>query len=135
MMLDVDDVSKVELLGEQSEKVYIEVANAKLAELGISPQTISNAINGQNAMTPSGMIDTQSDNVYLRLSGVFEDVEAIKNIPINANGKVFRLGDIATVERRYSEPADPKMYYNGKPAVGIALSMKDGGDNLKLGKI
>lgn len=134
MMLDVDDVSKVELLGEQSEKVYIEVANAKLAELGISPQTISNAINGQNAMTPSGMIDTQSDNVYLRLSGVFEDVEAIKNIPINANGKVFRLGDIATVERRYSEPADPKMYYNGKPAVGIALSMKDGGDNLKLGK-
>lgn len=134
MMLTVDDVSKVEIIGEQSEKVYIEVANAKLAELGISPTAISNAVNGQNAMTPSGMIDTASDNVYLRLSGVFEDVEAIRNLPINANGRVFRLGDIATVERRYTEPADPKMFYNGKPAIGIALSMKTGGNILTLGE-
>ena len=134
MMMSVDDVSKVELVGEQSEKVYIEVANSKLAELGIAPTTIANAVKGQNQMTPAGMVDTQSDNVYLRLSGVFEDVEAIRNLPINANGRVFRLGDIATVERRYTEPADPKMFYNGKPAVGIALSMKSGGNNLQLGE-
>lgn len=134
MMLDVDDVSKVELIGEQSEKIYIEVANAKLAELGISPTAVSAAVKGQNAMTPSGMIDTASDNVYLRISGVFESVEAIKNLPVSANGKVFRLGDIATVERRYVEPADPKMFYNGKPALGIALSMKTGGNILTLGE-
>ena len=133
MMLDVDDVSKVELVGDQSEKIYIEVANAKLAELGISPTAVADAVKGQNAMTPSGMIDTDSDNVYLRISGVFESVDAIKNLPINSNGKVFRLGDIATVERRYTEPSDPKMYYNGKPAVGIAVSMKNGGNILTLG--
>ena len=133
MMLDVPDVSKVELVGDQSEKIYIEVANAKLAELGISPTAVADAVKGQNAMTPSGMIDTQSDNVYLRISGVFENVDAIKNLPINANGKVFRLGDIATVERRYTEPSDPKMFYNGKPAVGIVVSMKSGGNILNLG--
>lgn len=133
IMLGIQDVSKVEIVGEQSEKVYIEVANAKLAELGIAPTVIANAVKGQNAMTPAGMVDTKSDNVYLRISGVFEDVEAIRNLPINANGRVFRLGDIATVERRYTEPSDPKMYYNGKPAVGIALSMKTGGNILTLG--
>ncbi len=133
IMLGIQDVSKVEIIGEQSEKVYIEVANAKLAELGIAPTVIANAVKGQNAMTPAGMVDTKSDNVYLRISGVFEDVEAIRNLPINANGRVFRLGDIATVERRYTEPSDPKMYYNGKPAVGIALSMKTGGNILTLG--
>lgn len=133
IMLGIQDVSKVEIVGEQSEKVYIEVANAKLAELGIAPTAIANAVKGQNAMTPAGMIDTKSDNVYLRISGVFEDVEAIRNLLINANGRVFRLGDIAAVERRYTEPSDPKMYYNGKPAVGIALSMKTGGNILTLG--
>lgn len=134
MMLTVPDVSKVELLGDQTERVYVEIANAKLAELGISATTISNAINSQNAMTPTGMTDTKSDNVYLRISGSFTDVEAIRNLPINANGRVFRLGDIAKVERKSIEPADPKMYYNGKPAVGIALSMSDGGNILTLGE-
>lgn len=133
IMLGIKDVSKVEIIGEQSEKVYIEIANAKLAELGIAPTTIANAVKGQNAMTPAGMIDTKSDNVYLRISGVFEDVEAVRNLPINANGQIFRLGDIATVERRYTEPSDPKMFYNGKPAVGIALSMRTGGNILTLG--
>lgn len=133
IMLTVDDVSKVELVGEQSEAVYIEVANDKLAELGIPPTAISDAVSGQNAMTPAGMVDTESDNVYLRVSGVFDDLESIRNLPINANGRLFRLGDIASVERRYAEPADPKMFFDGKPAVGIALSMKNGGNILELG--
>lgn len=133
IMLTVDDVSKVELVGEQSEAVYIEVANDKLAELGIPPTAISDAVSGQNAMTPAGMVDTESDNVYLRVSGVFDDLESIRNLPINANGRLFRLGDIASVERRYTEPADPKMFFDGKPAVGIALSMKNGGNILELG--
>lgn len=133
MMLGLKDVSKVELQGEQTEKVYIEVANAKLSELGISPTVISNAVNGQNTMTPAGMIDTKSDNVYLRITGTFKDVESIRNLPINAGGRIFRLGDIAKVERKFVEPADPKMYYNGQPAVGIAVSMTTGGNILTLG--
>ncbi|MCI1821567.1 MAG: efflux RND transporter permease subunit [Megasphaera sp.] len=134
MMLDVKNVSKAEILGEQSEKVYIEVENSKLSELGISPTVISNAVKGQNEMTPAGMVDTKSDNVYLRITGTFKDMDAIKALPINANGKIFRLGDIAKVERRYTEPADPKMFYNGKPAVGIAVSMTPGGNILTLGE-
>lgn len=134
MMLTLPDVSKVELEGEQTERVYVEVANAKLAELGIPATAIANAINSQNVMTPTGMIDTKSDNVYLRVDGAFTDVEAIRNTPINANGRVIRLGDIATIERKAISPADPTMYYNGKPAIGIALSMSDGGNILTLGE-
>lgn len=133
MMLDVKNVSKAEILGEQSEKVYIEVENSKLAELGISPTAIANAVKGQNEMTPAGMVDTKSDNVYLRVTGTFKNIDAIKALPINANGRIFRLGDIAKVERRYTEPSDPKMFYNGKPAVGIAVSMAPGGNILTLG--
>ena len=133
MMLDVKNVSKAEILGEQSEKVYIEVENSKLAELGISPTAIANAVKGQNEMTPAGMVDTKSDNVYLRVTGTFKNIDAIKALPINANGRIFRLGDIAKVERKYTEPSDPKMFYNGKPAVGIAVSMTPGGNILTLG--
>ena len=133
LLLSVPTVQKVELLGEQPEKVYIEVENARLAELGISPQVIANAVKTQNEITPSGMVETASDNVYLRLTGVFQDVEAIKALPINANGRIFRLGDIAAVERRYADPAQPKMFYNGEPAIGIALSMEPGGNILTLG--
>lgn len=133
IMLTVDDVSKVELIGEQSEKVYIEIAKDKLAELGIPPTAIADAVQGQNAMTPAGMMHTESDNVYLRVSGTFDDLESIRNLPISAGGRLFRLGDIASVERRYTDPADPKMFFNGRPAVGIALSMKNGGNILELG--
>lgn len=132
-ILNVKDVGKAEIIGEQSEKVYIEVENAKIASLGIAPATIAEAVKGQNAMTATGMIDTSSDNVYLRLSGAFEEVEAVKNLPVKGGNAVFRLGDIARVERKYTEPANPKMYYNGKPAVGVAVSMKDGGNILTLG--
>ena len=134
MLLNVPTVQKVELIGEQEEKVYVEVENAKLAELGISPQVIANAIKSQNQMTPSGEVETESDNVYLRVSGMFDDIAAIRDLPINANGHIFRLGDIARVERRYAEPAEPKMFYNGEPAIGIAVSMQDGGNILKLGE-
>ena len=133
LLLNVPSVQKVELVGEQEEKVYIEMDRAKLSELGISPQVIMNALAQQNDMTPGGMVETDSDNVYVRVSGQFDDVEAIRQMPVNAGGKVLRLGDIAKVERRFEEPAAPKMYYNGEPAIGIAVSMEDGGNILKLG--
>ncbi len=134
LLLNVDDVKKINLLGVQSEVVYVEIDRMKLAELGISPQVISNTLAAQNAMTPSGMVDTASDNVYLRVTGTFDSVEEIKSLPINAGGRIFRLSDIASVERRYSEPPDAKMFFNGKPAIGIAIAMEDGGNILELGK-
>lgn len=129
----IDKVQKVKLLGVQTEKVYVEIESSKLAELGISPTVLANALKSQNEMTPSGMIETSTDNVYLRYSGIFDDENAVKNTPIQANGKTFYLGDIATVERRYAEPGDTAMYYNGQPAVGIAVSMEDGGNIITLG--
>lgn len=129
----IDKVQKVKLLGVQTEKVYVEIESAKLAGLGISPTVLANALKSQNEMTPSGMIETSTDNVYLRYSGIFDDENAVKNTPIQANGKTFYLGDIATVERRYAEPGDTAMYYNGQPAVGIAVSMEDGGNIITLG--
>ena len=134
ILANVKSVQKVELVGVQSEKVYVEIENAKLAELGISPTALSDALKGQNQMTPAGMIETSTDNVYLRYSGTFENIDDIKNAPINAGGRVVRLGDIAKVEMRYAEPADPKMFFNGEPAVGIAVSMEPGQNIITLGE-
>ncbi len=132
-LLNLNNVKKVELIGEQPEKIYVEVETSKLAQLGISPDLIASVLKNQNAMNPAGMVETQTDDVYMRVTGQFDSVEAIQNLAIRANGKTFRLGDIATVERKYVEPAEPKMYFNGHPAIGIALSMSEGGNILKLG--
>ena len=134
LLLTVDDVKKINLLGVQSEIVYVEIELMKLSELGISPQVISNTLAAQNSMTPAGMVETSSDNVYLRVTGTFDDVNEIKNLPINAGGKIFRLADIAKIERRFIEPPEPKMFFNGQPAIGIAVAMEDGGNILKLGE-
>lgn len=128
-----DSVQKVELIGVQTEKVYVEIENSKLAQLGVSPMALAQALKGQNEMTPSGMIETSSDNVYLRYSGTFENIEDIKNATMQAGGKVVRLGDIAKIEKRYSEPQDPRMYFNGEPAIGLAISMEPGGNIITLG--
>ena len=133
LLLNVPDVKKVELIGEQTEKVYVEVEKNKLSQLGISPQMISNALQGQNAMIAAAKLDTSSDNVYLRISGQFDNIKDIKALPIQAGGRVLRLEDIAAVERRFMDPAEPKMYFNGEPAIGIAVSMEDGGNILELG--
>lgn len=133
-LLAIDDVKKVELIGVQEEKIYVEVANSRLAQLGISPDRIMTAIKNQNAMNPSGMIDTDTDNVYLRLSGQFNSVLALQELQISVGDRLIRLGDIAQVTRRYGEPAEPKMYFNGQEAIGIAVSMESGGNVLKLGE-
>ena len=132
-LLSVENVQKVELIGVQSEKIYVEAARERLAQLGIPPDAIAAAIQTQGKMIPAGMIETETDNVYVRVTGAFDDVEAIRALPIRAAGRTFRLGDIASVTRRYAEPATPKMYFNGEPAVGIAVSMRPGGNILTLG--
>ncbi|KYZ77681.1 multidrug transporter AcrB [Anaerosporomusa subterranea] len=134
VLFDVDNVKKVDLLGVQTEKIYIEIENSKLAQLGISPNLIAATIKAQNTMMPAGMIDTQTDNVYLRITGMFDDVDSVRNLPIRTSDRTFRLGDIAKVERGYADPMEPKMYFNGQPAVGIILSMEKGGNILNLGK-
>jgi len=134
ILRDVPSVKKVQLLGTQTESIYIEFENSKMAQLGIDPALITSTIQAQNAMSATGMLETETDNVYLRLTGMFEQVEDVRTIPITANGRTFRLGDIAKVTRSYTEPTDPKMFYNGQPAIGIALAMESGGNILALGK-
>ena len=132
-ILAVPRVQKVVLVGAQRERVYVEIALERLAQLGIPPTAITDALSAQDAMMTSGTLETASDTVHLRASGVFENIEDIRALPIAANGKIFRLGDIASVERKTIDPPDPKMFYNGAPAVGIAVSMEDGGNILALG--
>ncbi|MBP2643101.1 MAG: acriflavin resistance protein [Firmicutes bacterium] len=134
ILRDVPSVKKVQLLGTQTENIYIEMENSKMAQLGIDPSVITSTIQAQNAMSATGMLETETDNMYLRLSGMFEHIEDIQNLPITASGRTFRLGDIAKVTRSYVEPTDPKMFYNGQPAIGIAVAMESGGNILTLGK-
>ncbi|MDD4721833.1 MAG: efflux RND transporter permease subunit [Acidaminococcaceae bacterium] len=130
----IPDVKKVELIGVQQEQINLRMSNDKLSKLGLSVSDLSSLIQAETAITPAGMVDSNTSNVYLRLNGLPNSVENIKSIPIKANGRVFRLGDIAEITRGYPDPADPKMYFNGKPAIGIAISMTEGGNNIKLGK-
>jgi multidrug efflux pump len=134
ILLGVPSVKKVQLLGVQTEKIYIEIANSKISQLGIDPSVITSTLEAQNAMSASGMLETTSDNVYLRVTGMFEHLDDIRNLPIQASGRTFRLGDIANVTRTYDEPADPKFYYNGEPALGISLAMEPGDNILTLGE-
>lgn len=133
-LYSVKDVKKIELIGVQPEKIYINLKTEKLAELGLDLNTLATIIKAQTAITPSGMLDTQLGNNYLRVTGEPSSLEALTNMPINANGKVLRLGEIAELKRAYADPPESKMYFNGQPALGIAISMEDGGNNIRLGE-
>ena len=133
-LLGIQNIKKVELLGVQPEKITIEVEISKLARLGIDPALIARSVEVQNAMTPSGMLETASDRVFLRVTGMFEKIEDLRNLPIRAGGRTFRLGDIARIKRGYADPPEPKMFYNGHPAIGLAVSMEKGGNILTLGE-
>ena len=130
----VPDVSKIELLGLQDEKIWIELSNTKLATLGIPLPVVQQALAEQNAVTGAGFFETATDRVQLRVSGGFDSVEDIRQFPIRAGDRTFRLGDIAHVRRGYADPAAPRVRYMGEDAIGIAVSMKPGGDILELGK-
>jgi multidrug efflux pump len=133
-LLRIPSVAKVDLIGVQQEKVYIEVSNRKLANLGIDPMIIAQTLREQNGMNPAGSMETASDKVYLRVSGDLKSVEAIREIGIEANGRQFRLGDIARIYRGYADPPTPKFRYMGEDAIGLAVSMSKGGDILDLGE-
>jgi len=130
----VPDVAKIELVGLQDEKVWIELSNTKLATLGIPLSAVQQALAEQNAVTPAGFFETPTDRVQLRVTGAFRSVDDIRAFPIRAGDRTVRLGDIATVERGFADPAAPRMRFMGEDAIGIAVSMKPGGDILRLGE-
>ena len=132
-LLRVPDVAKVELIGLQDEKIYIELSNAKLATLGVRFDQVVAALEAQNAVVPAGSFETGSDRIYLRVSGAFDSVESIRELSIRAGDKLFRLGDVADVRRGFVDPPAPAMRFMGQDAIGIAVSMVKGGDIIRLG--
>lgn len=130
----VEDVQKVELLGVQKQEIYVEMDQNKLASFGMRPSDVFAMLQQQGTMMPAGMIHTDSRNVAIRVEGLLDTVESLKELPIHVGERSFHLGDVATVTQMYADPETSLMYFNGKPAVGIAVSMAVGGDNLALGK-
>lgn len=130
----VEDVQKVELLGVQKQEIYVEMDQNKLASFGMRPSDVFAMLQQQGAMMPAGMIHTDSRNVAIRVEGLLDTVESLKELPIHVGERSFHLGDVASVTQMYADPETSLMHFNGKPAVGIAVSMAPGGNNLVLGK-
>ena len=133
-LLQVPDVAKVNILGVQPERIYIEFLPEKLAGYGLNPAALLAVLQAQNAVTPSGVITTDQEGLKLRVSGAFRSEKDILAVNFSANGSIIRLGDIARVVREDADPPDPIFRINGRPGLGLALSMRDGGDVLTLGR-
>jgi len=135
-LLRVPNVAKVELLGDQDEKIYIEFQQAKLSQMGLDINSIATQISQQNNIGPSGVLVTPTDNVQIRLSGQFSDIRDLENLTLRGPGGTtnIRLGDIATVKHGYVDPPHAKMRFNGKEVIGLGISMTKGGDIIQLGK-
>ena len=130
----VKDVGKVELLGLQDEKIWIELSNVKLATLGLPLAAVQKALEEQNAVSTAGFFETPTERVQLRVSGNFKTVEQISNFPIRVGDRTLRIADVADVRRAFNDPPAPRMRFMGEDAIGLAVAMKDGGDILVLGK-
>jgi multidrug efflux pump len=132
-LLRVPDVAKIDLIGDQEEKVYVEISHRKLATLGIDPAQIFQVLAAQNSLVPAGSYETGEDRIYVRVSGAFDSPQSVNDIGIQANGRLFRLGDIANISRGYVDPPLLKMRYRGEEAIGLAIAMRKGGDIIALG--
>ncbi|MDT0198957.1 MULTISPECIES: efflux RND transporter permease subunit [unclassified Acinetobacter] len=130
----VKDVAKVELIGLQDQKIWIEISNTKAIQLGVPVMAIQQALQQQNATTQSGFFETGSDRIQVRVSGALNSVEELRQMPLLVNGKTIQLGDVAEVYRGFSDPAQPRMRFMGENGIGIAVSMRKGGDIIALGK-
>ncbi len=130
----VADVKRVELIGVQQEKIYIDALPSRMATLGISPIQIVEALQKQNAVTPGGFVEVGGNRIYMRVTGGYDSVERVRNTDLRVNGQHFHLGDIARVSRGLADPLGPQMRYGGQPAIGIGVVMNTGGDVIKLGK-
>ncbi|WP_426235802.1 efflux RND transporter permease subunit [Pseudomonas sp. TWP3-2] len=130
----VKDVGKVELLGLQDEKIWVELSNVKLATLGLPLAAVQQALEEQNAVSTAGFFETGSERLQLRVSGNFQTVDEIKNFPIRVGDRTFRISDVADVRRGFNDPPAPRMRFMAEDAIGLAVAMKGGGDILVLGK-
>ncbi|MEK0214085.1 efflux RND transporter permease subunit [Acinetobacter junii] len=130
----VKDVSKVNLVGLQDQKIWIELSNTKAVQLGVPVTAIQEAIQKQNDMASAGFFETGTDRIQLRVSGHLHSVDDLKKMPLLVGDKTIQLGDVADVYRGFSEPAQPRMRFMGENGIGIAVSMRKGGDIIALGK-
>ena len=133
-LLRVPGVNKVDFIADQEQRIYVEIPNAQLAKLGLTPQQIADAVNAQNAVAGSGLFTTANDRVYVRPSGQVQDVGKLGDTLIRVNGRVIRLGDIAAIKRGYTDPAEQFMRFNNQPVLGIGVTMVPSGDVIALGK-
>ena len=133
-LLSVPNVKKITLIGVQEKSLDVTINKDKLASYQMSTQQLLTALKQQSAMVPAGMVNTDTNNVYLRINGVFDSVDAVKNMPVRINNQTIRLGDIADITMTYKDPSSPQFYYEGKPAIGIAISMDAGANNIEFGK-
>ncbi|MEO9280274.1 efflux RND transporter permease subunit [Acinetobacter sp. WA-87] len=130
----VKDVSKVELVGLQDQKIWIEISNTKAVQLGIPLSAIQEALQKQNSMASAGFFETGTDRIQIRVSGHLQSVDEIKKTPLLVGNKTIQLGDVADVYRGFSQPAQPRMRFMGENGIGLAVSMRKGGDIIALGK-
>ncbi|AVT59463.1 efflux RND transporter permease subunit [Pectobacterium versatile] len=133
-LLHVPGVKKVNIIGEQSERIFVSFSHDRLATLGISPQDIFSALNNQNVLTPAGSIETDGPQVFLRLDGAFDTLEKIRDTPIVAQGRTLKLSDVATVSRGYEDPSTFLVRNQGEPALLLGVVMREGWNGLTLGK-
>ncbi len=133
-LLLVKDVSKIELLGAQDERIFVEFSMKELAGLGIDRAALIAALQAQNVVRPSGTIQTGHESLSLRVSGAFRSEQDVANVNFVVGGRTLRLSDIAQVRRAYADPPQPMFRVNGEPAIGLAIAMRDGGDILALGR-
>ncbi|KPB72017.1 efflux RND transporter permease subunit [Pseudomonas cannabina] len=132
-LLHVSGVKKVNIVGEQPERIYVEFSHERLATLGISPQDVFTALNNQNALTAAGSVETHGPQVFIRLDGAFDELQKIRDTPVVAQGRTLKLADIATVKRGYEDPATFMIRSGGEPALLLGIVMRDGWNGLDLG--
>ncbi|MBX8530417.1 efflux RND transporter permease subunit [Pseudomonas cichorii] len=130
----VKDVGKVELIGLQDEKIWIELSNVKLATLGLPMEAVQQALEAQNAVSSASFFETPAERIQLRVSGRFQSVDEIRNFPIRVGDRTLRISDLADVHRGFNDPPAPRMRFMDEDAIGLAVAMKDGGDILVLGR-
>lgn len=133
-LLHVAGVKKINLIGERPERIFVSFSHDRLATLGVTPQDIFAALNHQNLLSPAGSIDTKGPRVFIRLDGAFDQLQQIRDTPIVAHGRTFKLSDIAQVKRGYEDPPTFLVRNNGKPALLLGIVMRDGWNGLDLGK-
>jgi multidrug efflux pump subunit AcrB len=133
-LLEIHDVSKIDVFGAQDEKIYVEFSARQLAGLKLDRQALIAALQAQNAVTPAGVVQTADERILVQVTGRFRSEEDLLRVNFVVDGRIFRLSDIATVKRGYSDPPQPLFRYNGTPAIELGIAMRSGGDVLALGR-